>query len=366
MMKAQVSETFNPTMLILARESRSLSQKELVDRVNTHAKEALLNQSRLSRLEAGVGLMEGKILDSLSTILEYPSQFFYQQARMSSIGTRYFRKAKTMPKQVLRAILATMDIDRIRVESLLRSAELETKEIPHYEVDGVRFKTASSVAKAVREAWRVPRGPVENMTKLMEDAAIVVLPMKAGSRHFSGVHIPTEVGVPIVFVNSEIPWDRVRFTLAHELGHIVMHDVTDDETQSEDQSDEFASEFLLPETEIRSYLYGLTLEMAASLKLRWKVSMASVIHRAVDLKCISPEQSEVLWKKMSRAGYRLSEPHSAQIQAEYPTLLKEVIDLHQSVLGYTHDELKQLLWLDAEASKRFFVQEQPRLRIYRG
>lgn len=365
-MKAQIPEVFNPTMLILARESRSLSQKELVDRINAHAKNVLLNQSRLSRLEAGVGLMDPEVLNVLTQVLGYPPHFFYQHARMSSIGTRYFRKAKAMPKQVLRAVLATMDIDRIRVETLLRSTDLETKEIPHFQVDAVRFKSAGSIAGAVREMWKIPRGPIANMTALMEDAGIIVIPIKVGSRFFSGVHVPTETGIPIVFVNGEIPWDRLRFTLAHELGHIVMHDVSDDETTSEEQSDEFASEFLLPQNEVSPYLTGLTLEKAADLKLRWKVSMAAIIHRARDLRCISSEQSDMLWKRMSKAGYRLSEPHSAQVGVEKPTLLKEVIAMHQSVLGYTGEDLKDLLFLDAGATDRFMVQDTPKLRIYRG
>jgi Zn-dependent peptidase ImmA (M78 family) len=365
MTKLAANNLFNPTMLMLARESRSLSQAELVDRVNMWAKDTLLTQSKLSRLEAGNSTIDDKIFTAISSVLNYPVNFFFKQARMSSISTRFFRKAKSMPRQTLRTILALIDIDRIRIESLLQSMELETKEIPQYEVDGSRFKSAASIARAVREFWHIPRGPIVDMTKLMEDAGIFIIPIRAGSRHFAGVHVPSEMGTPIVFVNDESPGDRLRFTLAHELGHIVMHTVTDDEGTSEDQADEFASEFLLPEAEIRPYLEDLTIEKAAALKMRWKVSMASIIYRANNLKCIDPNRSTELWTRMSKAGYRISEPRSTEIPKESPTLLREMIEMHQSVLGYNTEDLKKMLWLDDDSMVRFMINERPKLQLIR-
>jgi Zn-dependent peptidase ImmA (M78 family) len=356
---------FNPTMLVLARESRSLSQAELVDRVNIQARDPLLTQSKLSRLEAGTANMDSKTLNAISTVLSFPEVFFYKQGRMSSISTRFFRKAKTMPRQTLRAILASMDIDRIRIENLLRSMDMKTKDIPEFQVDGTKFKSAASVARAVREFWRIPRGPIENMTKIIEDAGIFIVPIRAGSRLFSGVHVPTEMGTPIIFVNEESPGDRLRFTLAHELGHIIMHPIADDEGTSEGQADEFASEFLLPEEEIRPYLGDLSLEKAAALKMRWRVSMGAIITRSKTLSCINQEKHEELWKKMAKAGYRLSEPHSTDIPKERSTLLKEMIEMHQTVLGYSTDDLKNFLWLDEESLERFMIKERPKLQLIR-
>lgn len=44
---------------------------------------------------------------------------------------------------------------------------------------------------------------------------------------------------PLFFVNVTIPADRVRFSLAHEIGHIVMHQLPTDDMERE--ADRFAS-----------------------------------------------------------------------------------------------------------------------------
>ncbi|WP_246430558.1 ImmA/IrrE family metallo-endopeptidase [Streptomyces rectiverticillatus] len=47
-------------------------------------------------------------------------------------------------------------------------------------------------------------------------------------------------------LNSTVPGDRFRFSLAHELGHVVMHTGPGDPRLQEQQADQFAAEFLMP------------------------------------------------------------------------------------------------------------------------
>lgn len=71
---------------------------------------------------------------------------------------------------------------------------------------------------------------------------------------------------PVIVVNSANPTDRIRWTLAHEIGHLVLHreDSTDD---MEKEADAFAAEFLMPEILIRSELANLTLGKAVDLNV---------------------------------------------------------------------------------------------------
>ena len=53
-------------------------------------------------------------------------------------------------------------------------------------------------------------------------------------------------------INSRVPTDRKRMTLAHELGHIVMHsEPIHLSKQSEEEAMRFAAEFLMPAHLIR-------------------------------------------------------------------------------------------------------------------
>uniref|UniRef100_UPI000A5CA4A8 ImmA/IrrE family metallo-endopeptidase n=1 Tax=Vibrio campbellii TaxID=680 RepID=UPI000A5CA4A8 len=61
-------------------------------------------------------------------------------------------------------------------------------------------------------------------------------------------------GMPVLFfVNVNAPADRLRHTLAHELGHMVLHTITfADDDEMEQEADAFAGAFLVPADEIRT------------------------------------------------------------------------------------------------------------------
>lgn len=53
-------------------------------------------------------------------------------------------------------------------------------------------------------------------------------------------------------MNVDAPADRVRHTLAHELGHMLLHTITlKSDEEMEDEADAFAGAFLLPAVEIK-------------------------------------------------------------------------------------------------------------------
>ena len=69
---------------------------------------------------------------------------------------------------------------------------------------------------------------------------------------------------PLFFVNENLPGDRLRWTLAHEVGHAVMHRNPTGDVEGE--ANRFASEFLMPRDQIAHQLDAITLEKAAALK----------------------------------------------------------------------------------------------------
>ncbi len=168
-------------------------------------------------------------------------------------------------------------------------------------------------------------------------------------------------GLVLIFVNNIMPGDRVRFTLAHELGHIVMHDIITQEMDIE--ANEFASEFLMPAAEIKNSLQNLSLSTLANLKRYWKTSMQAMIVRAHKLNTISYNQYRYLWMKMNRFGYRLKEP--IPIAPEQTSLVKELIDGCISELVYTRTELCKVLLINEDEFDELYSDQRPDLRIVR-
>src|SRR5205085_1412705 len=126
---------------------------------------------------------------------------------------------------------------------------------------------------------------------------------------------------PLFFLNARQPGDRLRWTLAHEVGHLVMHEVPSPSQESE--ADAFAAELLLPADEIESELEPVTLPHLAQLKIRWRVSIAALLRRAHDLGLNTKSQYHRLFTRYSMLGYRHGEP--APVPVEQPGLVRQVL-----------------------------------------
>ena len=113
----------------------------------------------------------------------------------------------------------------------------------------------------------------------------------------------------------------MRLTLAHELGHLVMHEHPTEDMERE--ADRFAAEFLMPEQDVALELYPMSLERAAALKTRWRVSMAALIRRARDLGKLTTWQYKNLFVQLGRLGYRTNEPNP--IAFEEPEFVNTII-----------------------------------------
>jgi len=149
---------------------------------------------------------------------------------------------------------------------------------------------------------------------------------------------------PMIFINKNIPGDRWRFTLAHELAHLVMHD-TPTETM-EDEADAFASEFLVPRDEVESQFSrcaNIRLQDLANLKPFWKVSMGMLLMKASKLGFIDSNQNRYLWSQMAKMGYKTKEPNEIEREElnNYPNLFKYYSD----VLKYSVEDMANTVFI---------------------
>ena len=152
-------------------------------------------------------------------------------------------------------------------------------------------------------------------------------------------------GLPKLFyVNGSASGDRMRTTLAHELGHTVMHFNRDfDYRLAEDQAQRFAAAFLLPATELRrDFGVKLDLPKLMALKRKWRVSMQALAYRAHQLGCIDQTRFKSIFQQFSRNGWRKTEP--IEVPRESPRGFKRLLRAHVEA-GCPPDELARLLLL---------------------
>lgn len=346
----------NPEMLVLGRESRGLNQTELSRRTG-------ISQAAISKYESGVVEVPEDRIQVVADALGYPPRFFFRQDSVYGYGSScfYHRKQQSLPVRKLREIQALMNVRRLEIGPLLRDIQIET-DIHFDRMDIGEYDSPAQIARLVRRNWRLPPGPVQNLVGAIESAGGVVIRGAFGTRKLDAISQWAPGQQPLFFVNEEAPGDRLRFTLAHEIGHIAMHTLHSKDQERE--ANEFAAEFLMPAKEIRSDLRSLTMAKLAPLKPYWKVAMAALIKRAYDLNQITERQYRRFFTQLNQLNVRFNEPNP--IPQEEPRLIKDIIEVHRDVHHYSAAQLSYLATLDLEEFCTIYLKDenmQPRLRL---
>ena len=342
----------NREILKLARDSRGLSQKDLSLKLG-------IKQGTLSKIENEFLSADENLVNQVANILNYPISFFYQKRDVQLVSGHY-RKKITLPQKEVRKQQSKMTILEWHLEKMVESIELPEANLPKWDCnfDG----NPEICANYLREYWKIPRGRIENLTKLIEDNGIVVIPMDLGK--LDGLSIYTQSGIPVIFTNRATSGDRHRFNLAHELGHLIMHfrQKIDESRDIEDEAHSFASELLIPSREIKPHLVKITIEKLAELKRYWKVSMQAILVKAYkQLSLLTQNQYHYLWKQMSYLGYRKKEPVFIPLESAH--LVREIIDLHLNDLEYSKSELSTLLNITEKEFDTLYLHKGSNLRI---
>jgi Zn-dependent peptidase ImmA (M78 family) len=327
-----------------------MTQQELARRLR-------ITQGYLSKIEQGIYEASNEILERAAQVLDYPTALFFEAYRPHPLGLGFYRKHKTLPSRLKSEIDSHVNLHCMRIQKMIRPVELVESKVVERSID--EYGSPEAIARAIREYWRVPRGPIQNMIDVLEDAGIIVVKMFFASRQFSGVHIPTEQLIYIILINAIMPTDRERFTLAHELGHIIMHRLPTE--NMEEEANRFAGEFLMPSQEIASEFYKVSLEKLAALKQYWKISMAAILEQALKLSAISERKYRSL--RIELAKYRLQEPQELDPPTETPELLHELINLYLNQLQYSIDELSQFLCLFRREFLSLYLPSHQHLRV---
>jgi Zn-dependent peptidase ImmA (M78 family)/DNA-binding XRE family transcriptional regulator len=345
----------NPEMVVLAREARGMTQAELAVALDT-------TQAYVSKYESGFLKIPENVLDSLCRILKYPPEFFFQTDQVYGCGSScfYHRKRRGITLSELRKLQAITNVLRIQVSKLLKGAAIrannafEPMDIGDYE------NSADYIAQSVRAAWRLPLGPIHNLTAVIESAGGIIFKTSFGTNSFDAISQWLPGLPPMFFANSDVPGDRLRFTLAHELGHLIMHRVPTMEIEKE--ADSFAAEFLMPRKEIAPHLNNLSLSKLAALKSYWKVSIQALLYRARELGRITPRQYRTFVMLIGKRGYRTNEP--IYIEPEEPVLLNRMMEIHRNEHEYSEADLSRLVALyEDEFEKTYQRPEQKIIRL---
>jgi Zn-dependent peptidase ImmA (M78 family)/DNA-binding XRE family transcriptional regulator len=349
-----MSEPFNRAMLELARAARGFTQGEL-------ASQAGVTQALISKLENGITTdPTADTVQALAQALRFPEALFYSAEKPHGLPPFHYRKRAKLGKKALDKIEADINLRRMHLARLLKSYDLPVeRELPIIDLDRMQW-TPQEAAQQLRAHWMLPRGPIENLTEAVERGGAIVVQIDFGTSLLDALSFRLPGMPPLIFMNSSMPGERYRFTLAHELAHLVLHNQPETDEAMELQADEFAGELLMPAKEIRPYLTYPSLGKLARVKPYWKVSIKALIVQCIKLKTITPSQYTGLNVNYSKAGYSRGEPFP--IPVEKPTNLSNAINYHLFNLKYSINEIASILMMQPDEFADTYT-ERPRLRL---
>lgn len=323
------TEGFQPQRLLQLRTNAMLTQTQLAELIPC-------SKSNISKWEKGGSIPEASNLNRLSEIFSVQVSWFFESPIFSSTSQpSFFRAQNRTPK-------AARDIARIRLDwaeeisyKLQESLEFPNINLPSVSgnVTTLEDYDIEQLALECRKLWNLGLYTIPDLINSMESNGVIVTQGELNFLKMDGVSRWSEVdGHPYVFLClDKANGFRSRFDAAHELGHIIMHrHLSESEYQQhyhllEQQAHRFASAFLLPAPSFTRDIRYPTLENFLALKSKWKVSVAAMIHRTIDLELINEQTALRLWKARSARGWVKKEPLDDELIIEKPKLLQRSI-----------------------------------------
>jgi Zn-dependent peptidase ImmA (M78 family)/transcriptional regulator with XRE-family HTH domain len=335
-----------------ARRAKGISQKDLATAVG-------VTQEAVSRYEGERRIPQPEVLERLADALGVTPEFLtsVDKVRAAWAIDAHLRRRATAQAGVWKIWEARLNMLRNHARYLYEEIDIRTEHVvPLFDS---AFVEPEDAARMTRMQWRIPIGPIRSLIGWLEGAGCLVVERDFQTERVDGLSQWVD-DHPILLINSNVPTDRKRLTIAHELGHLILHthDVGED---IERDANRFAAEFMMPAEVIRPQLRNITLGKLLDLKRVWGVSMQALVERALHLKMLTPERRTVLYKQLSARSWRKHEPASEELAPEQPRL---TVQIGQALVdrGLKPLDIARLTGFSQPSADNPFLLPQRRLR----
>jgi Zn-dependent peptidase ImmA (M78 family) len=339
-------------VILATRRAAGMTQEQLAAALD-------ITQAALSRYENNLRDPDPATLERLAEALGVSQTFLTHRYQLQGAiaADAHMRRQKTTKASAWKHAEAQLNLLRMRSSFLLdRVSMTPQNQIPSYDPDDT---LPESAARLVRAQWKMPIGPVRDLTRWLESAGIIVVEQDFGTHRIDGLS-QWAAQYPVILVNSVQTPDRRRMTLAHELGHLVLHSVYMD-SDVENQANAFAAEFLMPAHVIGSQLTTLKLPKLMALKEVWGVSMQALYERAFKMGKVTAAERTSFYRSLNAKGWKTQEPGSEKLPRETPNLARS---FGESLIqnGLTRDEVARLTGASEARSNDPFLPALSHLR----
>ncbi len=325
-------QSFNPDAARLARRARSMSQADLAAALG-------VSQVSISHWEKGQRVPEPQVLGRLAVALGVLPLTLSDSSVATT--TPMFRASGVSSKKGERMIEGRTELARLAASRILEEVDVSA-DLPWPSADDPLGVGPEDAAAALRRVWRIPSGPIADLTTFIEASGTLVLRVDFGHPKVEAAyaHPRREARRWILMNTYATDWARQRLTVAHELGHAVLHHWdafnVPDEAQREKEAYRFALALMVPAKDFILDIAHTSRRWEDFLRLRakWGISAAALARRARDLDLLDPAAYRSLNIRRRSAGHWKQEPGDDG-EVERPSVFPEAVALLRSGAGWT-------------------------------
>jgi len=223
-------------------------------------------------------------------------------------GSGLAKKEQLKVESLVRSVLE----DRVKIQDMLFPSINPNLPVKKYKINSLNDVESASVD--LRNKWKLGLDPISNITSVLENNFVHVLFIN-NDKTFDGIsalayYDKKQLKAAAVVSKDNIPGERQRLNLAHELGHIVLN--INSELNEEKAAFRFGGAFLAPAETIYkiagTHREHFQMKELFILKRIFGLSIQALLFRLRDLDIISQASFSNWYRIINRNKWKRSEP----------------------------------------------------------
>lgn len=327
----------------------------------------IVSKVALSKYERELIKPSTKVLTAIAKALDVKTINLAIQPNVKVEFVAY-RKGSGLSKKEqsnLESLVSSKLEDRIKIQDLLFASSKPNLPVKNFKVKSIEDVESYSVE--LRTKWKLGLDPISNITELLENNFVHVMFVES-EKSFDGISAlaysnDTQLKAAAVVSKKNIPGERQRLNLAHELGHIVL-DVP--KTLDEEKvAFRFGGAFLAPKESLlkavgsrRAHFQPRELFI---LKKIFGISIQALLFRLKDLEIISQTSFSNWYRIINKNNWKKNEPMPMKEETSH-WFEKNVLHAFSEGL-ISSDEAVRLLGKDINSQELSLIQKKEFLKL---
>ena len=307
----------------------------------------IVTKQALSKYEQNQAQPSPLVLTKLSAALGVKANYFLSPPQITVKFVAY-RKATSLlerEKARVKSVVTQCLEDRIRVQTLI--GQTKTDILPWNKLAISSLEDTERQASHMRTLWELGTSPISDVVGTFEEHQLCVLSIEADEKFDGmsalGYDTSGNILAGAIVSRQDIPGERQRLNLTHELGHLVLKIPAS--IDEEKAAFRFGSAFLAPAERLikevgtkRSYIHISELLI---LKKQFGISIQALLHRMLELGIINDSYYRRWCVYISKTGWKKQEPD--ELVRETPQWLNRNLSRLVGEGAITREEAERML-----------------------